>query len=72
MANRRQSPFFGCGMVNHPALPDGWYLALTKTVDRVTFSICWPKSKSHGRNPIISQRRAHVVTFSRAYSLAGG
>ncbi len=40
----------GCGLVNHPALPDGWYLALTTTVDRVTFSICCPNSKSHGRN----------------------
>jgi hypothetical protein len=28
MANRRQSPFFGFGLVNHPALPDGWYAAL--------------------------------------------
>src|SRR4029077_18519876 len=72
LANRRQSPFLGFGLVNQPALPDGWYLALTKTVDRVTFSICCPNSKSQARNPIISQRRAPVVTFSRADSLAGG
>lgn len=66
----RQTPhtnlLIGIDPAKGPALPDGWYLTVTLTVDRMMFSICWPKSKSHGRNPIISRRRAQVVTFPSA------
>jgi hypothetical protein len=26
IVKRRRSPFFGFGLVNQPALPEGWYL----------------------------------------------